>query len=121
MKCLRLFLAGAWLLVLAGAAAAADAPPLLAARGTVDKVARNALTVRPRGPDGRFDRAITLKLTGTSKVATLQLRSDKKVVVAQKETDPRSLVAGQDIALVYTAVKNDLILLTAVVHPAPGK
>jgi hypothetical protein len=60
-----------------------------------------------------------LRVTGTSKVTTLgqQVRSGK-VVFTQKDTDVKELTAKQAIAVTYTTVKGDNVLLTAVVHPA---
>ena len=77
--------------------------------------------IKPREPGGKFGKNLTLKLTGTSRVTTLTTRSGDKVVVAQNVTEIRDLQPKQEIAVVYTSVKKDLILLTAVAQPAPGK
>lgn len=120
MRFPRVILAVALLFVLAGLASAADAPlPLLSAHGTVEKVGKDTLTIRPRGPDGRFGTSLTLKVTGTSEIATLSTRmSMKKLVIAQRKTELKSLKPKQAIAVLYTTVKDNPVLLTAVAQPA---
>jgi hypothetical protein len=105
---------------LTGAATfAADEVPLLMAQGTVDKATRDALTIRPRGPDGKFLPSVALKVTGTSKVTTIttQMRAGK-VVVVQKDTDVKDLQKSQAIAVIYTTLKDGSVLLAAVVQAA---
>ena len=85
----RRFLPVLLVLLLAGLCRAADADPMpLTAQGTIDKVEKDSLTLRPRGPDGKFGKALVLKVTGTSKITTLapQTRAGK-VVLTQKDTD----------------------------------
>jgi hypothetical protein len=117
------------LLVIAGATSAqekkaADAvPALLTASGVVDKSDKDSLTVKPRGADGKFQKTLVLKVTGTSKVAVLapQKRGDK-VVLTQREIEAKDLVVGQQVAVVYAeSGKDGTTLLTAVAHPVPGK
>lgn len=105
-----------------GTALAADPLPLASAQGTVDKGDKESLTIRPRGPDGRFAKSITLRLTGTSRITTLgsQMRSGK-VVVVQRDTDAKDLQSGQTIMVIYTTIKEGPVLLTAVVQPADEK
>ena len=96
--------------------------PLLHAHGTVEKLEKDQLTIRPRGADGKFGKNVTLKLTGTSKVTTLSTQKrDKKAVVVQRDTDPKDLAKGQGIAVIYTTVAGDSVLLAAVAQPADGK
>jgi hypothetical protein len=100
-----------------------DLPALLTASGVVDKADKESLTVKPRGADGKFQKTLVLKVTGTSKVAVLtpQKRGDK-VVLTQREIEAKDLVAGQVVAVVYAEVgKDGTVLLTAVAHPAPAK
>lgn len=103
--------------------AADDPPPLLTASGTVEKVDKESLTVKPRGADGKFQKALVLKVTGTSKVAVLSPQKRASgVVLTQREVEAKELVAGQAVAVVYSeAGKDGAVLLTAVAHPAPGK
>lgn len=123
----RLLLAAAFLLTTAVVTAQdkkgpAEAP-LLTTSGAVEKADKDAVTVKPRGADGKFQKALTLKVTGTSKVAVLapQKRADK-VVMTQREAAAQELVPGQAVAVIYTEVgKDGAVLLTAVAHPAPGK
>ena len=101
-------------LVLAG-----DAPvPLAAAHGNVEKVTKTSLTIRPRGPDGKFQKTLVLKLTGTSQLTTVTLQKRAgKLVPVQKETDAKSLRPNQPIAVIFTPDKTGGVLLTAVVQP----
>src|SRR5436190_20647987 len=120
MRCLRLLLtaaAGVWLLA---SPAPAQAPPaLLSAHGVVDRATKDTLTVKPRGADGRFEKALELQVTGTSRVATLttQTRAGKPVAV-QTDTDAKELKPQQAIAVIYTQAASGPVLLTAVVLPA---
>ena len=116
---LVLILSTWWLLA---ATVSAANPPLATASGTVKKATANVLFVLPRGPDGRFQEALVLKLSGTTKVYTLttQMRGGKPVLV-QKETDPKTLQPNQTIAIIYTVTKDDLILLSAVAYPPQAK
>jgi hypothetical protein len=109
-------------LALASRPAAAQAPALLVAQGTVEKADKETLTVRTREPDGRFGKTLALKLTGTSKVTTVSvvMRAGKPVIT-QKDTEPKDLEAKQVIAFVYTQIKDSPVLLTAVVQPAGEK
>jgi len=100
----------------------AEPLPLLTAHGTVDKASRESLVLRPRDPEGRFGKSMTLKLTGTSKITTLtsQVRAGKLVMV-QRDTEAADLQPKQLIAVIYTTGKDGSILLTAVVQPASEK
>lgn len=103
--------------------AADEIPPLLTASGAVEKADKESLTVKPRGADGKFQKTLVLKVTGTSKVAILspQKRGDK-VVLTQRDAEAKDLVAGQAVAVVYSeAGKDGAVLLTAVAHAAPAK
>lgn len=120
MKHSRLGLALLALVVFA-ARVPAEPPPLYTTQGAVEKVSKDSLTVKPRGPDGRFGKSLVLKITGTSKVTTLIPRTQKGVVIlTQKDTEAKDLQAKQVIAVVYTMVKDRAVLLSAVVHPPAG-
>ncbi len=99
-------------------AQAPDAPGLATAQGMIDKVEKETITVRPRGPDGKFGKSLIVKLTGTSKIATLtyQKRGGKTVAV-QKDTEAKDLAAKQTIALIYSTGPDGTVLLSAVVLP----
>jgi hypothetical protein len=96
---------------------AASAPSLGAARGTVVKVDKESVTVRPRGADGRFEKELTLQLTGTSRVTQLsfQTRGGKSVAV-QQDGDAKSLTADDSVAIIYADGPSGMILLSAVVQ-----
>jgi hypothetical protein len=108
-------------LALAAAAPAAH-PALGTASGVVKKATANVLLVSPRSPDGRFKETLVLKVTGTTRVfmLTTEMRGGQLVAV-QRATDPRPLQPNQGIAVIYTVVDNETVLLTAVVQPSPAR
>jgi hypothetical protein len=110
-------------LLLAAAGHAADAPlPLATAQGTIDKVDKDSLTIRPRSPDGRFDKSVVLRLTGTTKITMLAAQKrGAKTVVVQRDTDVRDLQPKQAVAVIYTNDPDGPVLLSAVVQPAGEK
>ena len=75
-----------------------------------------------RSADGRFGGALALKVRGTSKVVTL-LPQDRggQTVLTQRETDPKTLQPNQPIAVVYTVLKDEYVLLQGVANPLPEK
>jgi hypothetical protein len=122
------FLAAVVLVTLAPLAESQDKkgatePTLAVAQGVVDKADKDTLMIKPRSADGRFQKAIALKLTGTSKVTVLTPQDRKgKVVLTQRDADAKDLTAGQTIAVIYTeAGKDGAVLLSAVVQPTAGK
>jgi hypothetical protein len=123
MRCGRVVLA-ALVLAAAGVAWAADPPALKVetADGTVSKVNKDSLAIRTRGPDGRFGKAVTFKVTGTTKLTTVtaQKRAGKDVAT-QRDTDLKDLQANQPIAIIYTNVGGTPVLLAGVAQPAPAK
>jgi hypothetical protein len=117
----RLFVAVCACLFLAGLCLAADPPTLMTAQGTVEKVEKDSLTIRPRGPDGKFGKNLVLQVTGTSKVTTLLPQSRAgKLVMTQKDTDAKDLQPKQTIAVIYTE-GTPPVLLAAVVQPTSEK
>ena len=111
-------------LVLAPLAVAADPPALTVttAQGTVEKIEKDSLSVQPRRPDGKFDKVVIVKLTGTSKISLVSTRdSAGKIIVVQREIEARDLRAGQIATIVYTTIKEGNVLLSAVVLPAAEK
>jgi len=105
-------------IVSAPALALADPVPLTTAHGKIEKVDKDTLVFQPRDESGKFGKAVTLHLTGTSRIATLSTRTmDKKVVFVQKDTEAKDLAPGQLIAVVYGTVKGqEPVLLSAVVQ-----
>jgi len=122
MKRCRLGLALVVMVLLAAQALTADPPPLLTASGAVDKVDNDTLTMKQRGPDGRFGKNLVLKVTGTSKVTTLlpQMRKGS-LVLTQRDTEVKDLQPKQNIAVVYTLMNDSPVLLTAVAQPPAAK
>jgi hypothetical protein len=109
-------------LFLGGMSLAQDGPSLATAQGNIDKVDKESLTVRPRGPDGKFEKSLVLKLTGTSKITTLSYRKQgTKMVAVQKDTEVKELMPKQTVALIYTSGPDGAVLLSAVVLPAGEK
>jgi len=104
-------------------APAADQVPVATAHGKIVKMAKDQLAFQPRGPEGKFGKTVTLRLTGTSKITTLAPQTrNKKLVLTQKDTDAQDLNPGQVIAVIYAEPKgSEPILLSAVVEPAPEK
>jgi guanyl-specific ribonuclease Sa len=114
-----IFIAAPILLSFAAPSRANDADPvLLTVQGTIDKVEKEALTLKPRGVDGKTGKNLVLKLTGASKISmlTMQTRAGK-VVIGQKELESEELKPRQVIAAIYRAGSPDQVLLTAVVLP----
>ena len=116
-------LAVAVLLFLVSVVLAADPVPLATAEGKVTKADKDSVTIQPRDSSGKFGKALTLKITGTSKITTLTTRTiDKKLVMVQKETDAKDLMPGQHIAVIYAEPKGqESVLLSAVVQPPADK
>jgi hypothetical protein len=108
----------ALVLVARVAVAADDKPTFSVAEGKIDKVGKDTLMIQPR-VSGKFGKAITLKLTGTTKLHTISTREQGgKTVVVQRETEAKDLKKNQEIAVIYAVKKDGNILLTAVVKPA---
>jgi hypothetical protein len=104
---------------LTAALAAGQEVPLLTASGTVEKADKDSLTIKPRAADGTFQKALALKVTGTSKVAVLTpQKREGKVVLTQREAAAADLTPGQPVAVIYSeAGKDGAVLLSAVAHP----
>jgi hypothetical protein len=118
----RVLVAACVVLALVGFVMAEEPPSLLTAQGTVEKVEKDSITVKPRTADGKFGKNLVLKLTGTSRVSTLTPRAQGgKTVMTQKDTDAKDLQPKQTVAVIYSGVGDDLVLLTAVVQPPAGK
>jgi hypothetical protein len=108
---------------LAGRCAAQEAAPALRiAKGVIEKVEKDALTILPRESSGRFGKSVTVQLTGTSKISTLTTQKrGGKVVHVQRDTDAKDLQAKQGIAIIYASGSAGPVLLAAVVQPEAEK
>jgi hypothetical protein len=114
----RLLLACLTLLLLAGLCSAADLP-LSTASGVVISSNTSKLLVRPRNAEGQFEKALALKVTGTSKFAMLVTRKQgAKLVPVQQEASATDLQKNQGVAVIYTNTGSEYVLLTAVAHAA---
>ena len=96
---------------------AADEPQLTTAAGVIEKIEKDTVTIKHRTAEGKFDKNLVLKLTGTSTLSLLsvQNRAEKKVLV-QKTIDAKHLVEHQKISVIYANADHELILLSAVVQ-----
>lgn len=81
--------------------------------GTVEKFEKETLIVHT---GDKSKKTVELKVTGTSKFHLLapQVRSGK-TVATQRSAETSDLVPGQPIAVIYTVVEKENVLLTAVV------
>src|SRR5438045_363445 len=102
------------LLVLAGTAAVVADPPLPAVHGVLDKAgSRDSLVIKPRAADGRFEKAVTYKLTGTSRLTIVAPQQrEGKTVLTQREVNATELLSGQSVALIYAEVAGGPVVLT---------
>jgi hypothetical protein len=94
-------------------------PALMVAMGVVDKADKESLVVKPRGPEGKFQKAVPLKLTGTSRVSILApQKRGAEVVLAQRDAEAAELSAGQAVAVIYADAGDDgPVVLSAVAQP----
>jgi hypothetical protein len=110
------------LVLVAQGIAADDQPTLLIAKGIIDKIDKETIMVRPRGADGKFEKALVLKITGTSKISTLTTQKrGGKVVNVQRDTEVKDLQPKQGIAIIYTTGSAGTVLLAAVAQPDSDK
>lgn len=106
-------------LLLSASASLGIEPSLATAHGAVVKVNADVLLVRPRGADGKFEKTLTLKIRGTTKVTilTFQERAGQTVAV-QREAEVKDLKPEQVLSVIYTNVGDAYVLLSAVALPA---
>src|SRR5947207_14370653 len=115
MRTLSAFLISAFLVV-AGALAGEATLELSTATGAVEKADKDAMTIQPRGPGGKFAKKLVLKITGTSKLSLVSKEKRAgKLVPVQRDVEARDLEANQHVAVIYIA-GTDAILLSAVVQ-----
>lgn len=98
-------------------ATAADELQIMTATGNIEKIEKDAVVIKHRTAEGKFDKNLVLKLTGTSTLSALsvQNRAEKKVLV-QKTIEAKHLVEHQKISVIYANAEHELILLSAVVQ-----
>lgn len=92
---------------------------LSTASGMVAKAGTDSVTIRPRGPDGRFGKSLVLTVTGTSKVSIVtEEKRGSKLVFVQREISPRDLEEKQSVTVIYATAAKGPVLLSAVAVPA---
>lgn len=108
---------------LAAATAKAESIPLTTAHGKVEKASKDTMTFQPRDEVGKFGKAPSVQITGTSKFWRLSSREkDKKVILVQKEADAKDLEAGQLVTVIYAIPKGqEPVLLSAAVQAEKEK
>lgn len=113
---MRPILTSLFLLFAAALSAQAQAPNISIVQGTVEKAEKGSLKI---STGDRPKRSLDLKVTGTSNLHLLapQKRADK-TIVTQREVNVADLEPGQVIAVIYTIVDGDKVLLSAVAKPA---
>ena len=106
-------------------AARAEPPALMTASGLVEKADKDSLTIRSRGPDGRFGKSMTLKVSGTSRVTILtEQKRGGKLTVVRGQTVPQfdrtafSLKTGQLSKPVHTQYGWHIIQALSAIRPA---
>jgi guanyl-specific ribonuclease Sa len=111
----------AWVLLLgAGRSLAQEpAPALGTTHGIIEKIDKESLTILPRGPDGKVEKGLTLKLTGTSQLsAVTEQKRAGKVVLVQRLVELQDLEPRQAITVIHGLGPSGPVLLAAVVHHA---
>ena len=122
MKRIVVFAVALMYLSLTGIVLAGGTPSLMTASGTLVKVEKDALTLKPRSAEGKFEKTLVLKITGTSKVSVLtQQKRAGKLVAVQKEIEAKELQPNQPLAVIYTGGATEAVLLSAVALPAASK
>src|SRR5262249_23507879 len=88
----------------------ADPPDFSSAVGTVGKFEKEGLTINA---GDKSKKTLELKVTGTSKFHLMspQVRSGK-TVITQRSAETSDLTPGQSIAVIYTVVDKENVLLT---------
>ncbi len=93
--------------------------PLTTTTGVVVSANSSVIIIRPRNAEGQFEQAIPLKLRGTTRITAITTRRQgSKMVLVQNDTEARSVRKNQGIAVIFTTMGSERILLSAVVQPA---
>src|SRR2546430_2250893 len=101
MKRAIMLVFAAWILLATAALAGGNAFSVASATGAVDKADADTLVLKPRTPDGKFAKHLTLKLTGTSKIASVsQEKRAGKLVFVQREVHMKDLESNQPISVI---------------------
>ena len=94
-------------------------PSLFTAEGTVKKIEKEPLLITV---GEKVKKTVELKVTGTSNffLLTPQMRSGK-TVITQRTAAATDLAKGQAIAVIYTDVEKESVLLNAVMQAVQKK
>jgi hypothetical protein len=114
------------LVLVGGLHAQQPAFKVLTARGVVKKVEKDLLTLQPRGPDGKFEPQVVLRVTDTSKFSDPYVKKgpgDRPVIAQRTVLKAADLRPDQDqkVVVIYAQVGADNVLLTLVIDPSPDK
>jgi hypothetical protein len=105
-------------ILLIASAALAGGLTLSTATGMVAKAGADAVTIRPREPDGRFGKNLVLTVTGTSKVSVVtQEKRAGKLVFVQRDISAKDLEEKQNVTVIYATGAKGPVLLSAVAVP----
>jgi hypothetical protein len=89
--------------------------PVHSATGTVVSANDSVIIVQPRNTEGQFRRKLALKVRGTTKVYTLGTRQQGgKTVPVQRDAGPTDLQKNDRVAVIFTQVGSEYVLLQAV-------
>jgi hypothetical protein len=100
-------------------AAGRSSAQVTTATGVVEKAGKESVTIMPRGASGKFEKAMVLKVVGTSNLFNLTTRMQgTRTIASQRTVKAEDLKRGQPIAIIYIKVKDGAILLSAVAQPA---
>src|SRR5262245_40574643 len=112
MRCVPTLTALAMLLAAPLSFAADEVPQVLTTQGLIQKVEKETITIKHRAADGKFDKDLTLTLTGTSRLSVLSTQKrNEKVVLVQKDVDGKHPAEKQTISVVYAKNGDENVLL----------
>jgi hypothetical protein len=109
-------------LLLAATLRAADEPTVMASAGLIVKANAEVVILRPREAGGKFGKAVTLKVRGTSKVFALSVQKrDGQSAPVQKEIAAKDLTPNQPLTVLHAVVNDENVLLLALAQPAAAQ
>jgi hypothetical protein len=101
----------------AGPASAADIP-VITANAVVEKASRDSVTVLPRRADGRFDKSLVMRVSGTTTITIVGTRMQgRKLIFTQRGAKVQDLEKNQKVSIIYVRGKESNLLLAAVAQP----
>ncbi len=117
--------ATASLLMLASLSLASAEPvPTVTVHGKIEKAEKDSVVIQPRDESGKFGKAVTLTITGTSHIMllTTQTRAGE-VHFVQKQVESTTLKPGQAVAVIYATPPKgkEPVVLSAIVQAEAEK